>query len=359
MNPSEIQGLNEKILQAKVNKIDVNGFYFGRLFPLKKVNQFLWKTLTNQKAGINVAADVVADGATLPRKKRPIFQSATGDIPKLGISRDMTRAELKEYQVALALAGDPMAIELVDFWANDVEFCFNGVQSELEYIALALVSNAGVLAFTGTNNATFANEFNLDYQVETDQKKNNSVSWATSATADPIGDFKTAVTAGKAINANIKHAFISLDNWYRLATCDQIIKACASFASNALSIAQTPSLETVNAMLKTQAWLNGITLHVIDATITRELASGVQTSANPFADNVCVFSETPVLGSTQYDILNDKSQVVTKAIRTHTIVKKYSTPEPLTEVTMAEADAIPVLDSAYKNIYMKTNAVAW
>lgn len=359
MNPSEIQGLSNKILQAKVSKIDASGFYFGSIFPIKKVNAFTWKSLTNQNAGINVAADIVADGATLPRKKRPIFQSATGDLPKLGISRSMTRGELKEYQTALAMAGDPMAVELVDFWANDVDFCFLGVQAQLEFIALSLASNAGSMSFTTANNATFANEFDLDYQVDGDQKKNNSVSWATSATADPIGDFKNAVTYGKAIGSNIKHAWISLDNFYKLATCDQIIKASASFANNALGIAQTPNLATINAVLATQAWLNGIQLHVIDTTVTRELANGTQTSANPFADNVCVFTEGPTMGSTQYDILNDNSQVVTKAIRSHTIVKKYSTPEPLTEVTMAEADAIPVLDSAYKNIYMKTNAVSW
>jgi hypothetical protein len=40
-------------------------------------------------------------------------------------------------------------------------------------------------------------------------------------------------------------------------------------------------------------------------------------------------------------------------------VKKYSIPEPLTEVTLAEADALPVLDTAYKNIYLKTDATAW
>lgn len=354
-----IEGLNEKILQAKVNSIIVNGFTFPTHFPLKKVNAFAWKMLTNQKGGINVAADVVADNASLQRKKRPIFMSASGDIPKIGISRDMKRSEIKEYQVALAMAGDPAAIELIQYWAEDVEFCFNGVQSQLEYIAWALASNAGKLAFTSSNNAAVATEFDLDYQVESDQKKVNSASWATAVSADVIGDFAAAVKSGKEISANIKYAFMGLDNFYRVASADQVLKASASFMQNLTGTSQTPDLAAVNQMLAKQAWLNGIQIIVVDQTISRELANGTQSTANPFADNVCVFSETNVLGSTQYDILRDNSQVAMRAERAHTVVKKYSHPEPLVEVTLAEADAIPVLDTAYKNIYLKTNAVAW
>lgn len=354
-----IAGLNEKILQAKVNAINVNPFAFPVYFPVKKVNGFTWKNLTNQNTAANVAADLVADNASIPRKNRPIFQSANGDLPHIGISREMKRSTLKEYQQALALAGDAMATELVQFWADDVEFCFRGVQSELEYIAFALLSNAGSLAFTTSNNATFANEYALDYQVDALQKKNNSATWATVASSDIIADFAAAVTAGKVVNANIKFAFMNLTTFYYLATSAQVIKFASSYLDIATARTSTPSLAQVNAMLATQPWLNGIQVRVIDTTVTRELSSGTQTSANPFADNVVVFSETENLGTTQYDILRTSETLTMRAERAHTVVKKYSHPEPLVEVTLAEADALPVLDSAYKNIYMKINAVAW
>ncbi|MDR0657689.1 MAG: hypothetical protein LBG18_01920 [Mediterranea sp.] len=356
-----IQGLNEKILQAKVNKIDVKPFLFGTHFPVKKVNAFTWKTLTNQNGKANIAADIVADNATILRKKRPIFQSATGDLPKLAISRELKRSEIKEYQVALALAGDAFAVELIQYWANDVDFCFNGIQSELEYIAWALASNAGVLTFTNTNNAAVATEFDLDYQVEDWQKMATSVSFANPATADVIKTFADAVKRGKENNSNIKFAFTSMDNFYRIATSEQIIKNCASYIQNLTATAQTPNLATINNMLRNQAWLNGVQLIIVDTNVTRELADGTQETGNPnpFADHRIIFSETPTLGSTQYDILRENSQVVMRAERSHTVVKKYSTPEPLTEVTLAEADALPVFDTAYKNIYVKTNATNW
>lgn len=355
-----IEGLNQQILQAKVNSIKVNDFQFPNHFPIKKVNAFAWRMLTNVNAGINVAADIVGDNSSTPRKKRPIFQSANGDLPKLAISREMKRSEIKDYQVALALAQNPLAVELVQYWANDVDFCFNGVQAQLEYLSWALLSNAGKLTFSSSNNAAVASEFDLDYQVDaTTQKKANSTTWATADSADPIGDIAAAVISGKTIGANIKYVFISLANFYKLSSCTQIIKACSAYIANVAGNPQTPDLAAINKMLATQAWLNGVQLVIVDQYVTRELADGTQTLANPFADNVAVFSESAILGSTQYDLLQDNGNVMLRAERAHTVVKKYSHPEPLKEVTLAEADVIPVLDTAYKNIYLKTNAVAW
>lgn len=357
INSTLIAGLNDKTMQAKVDRINVNGFLFGKHFPLRKVNAYTWKTLENQLAKKNVAADIHADNASIIRKERPIFQSASGDLPRIAISREMKRSELKDYQTALALAGDANAKELVRFWADDVEFCFNGVQSELEYIAWALISNAGKLSFTNTNNAAIANEFDLDYMVDANKKV--SVDFTNGASADVIGAFANAVKLGKQNNSNIKFAFMSLDEFYRIATCEQIIKQCASYVQNLTGTSQTPDLEAVNAMLRKAAWLNGVQIRVIDTDVTRELVDGSSFMANPFADHRIVFSETETLGTTQYDLLKTEDNVVMKATRSHTIVKKYSEPEPLKEVTLAEADALPVLDTAYKNIYLKTDGLSW
>ena len=78
-------------------------------------------------------------------------------------------------------------------------------------------------------------------------------------------------------------------------------------------------------------------------------------------NNRMVLSETEKLGSTQYDILrdDDASSLILRAERAHTIVKKYGTIEPKSEVTIGEADAIPVLDTAYRNVYIRTDAQSW
>ncbi|MCC8036710.1 MAG: major capsid protein [Bacteroidales bacterium] len=354
-----IQGLTQQMVQARLNTADATPFLFGTHFPVKKVNGFNWKTLQNQLEKKNVAADLHTDNGTIIRKRRPVFESARGDIPFISISRELSRSEIKDYQTALAFAQDDDATKLVQYWGNDVDFCFNGVQSELEYIAWKLASNAGVLKFTTTTNATYANEFDLDYDVDPEMKVATASDWSNKTTADIIGDLVTIIKAAKAQSLNPKFAFVNLDEFYKIASADQIIKACASFASNALGISQTPDLAAVNSMLARQAWLNGIQLRVIDQTITREFTDGTSTSGNPFENSRLILSESERLGSTQYDILQEDEQLILRAERAHTIIKKYGTIEPKSEVTIGQADAIPVFDTAYKNVYVKTDAKAW
>lgn len=354
-----IHGLTQPMVQARLNLADATPFYFGRLFPVKKVNGFVWRTLANQLEKKNVAADLHSDNATVVRKRRPIFESAKGDIPFISISREMTRREIKEYQTELAFAQDADATELVQYWGNDIDFCFNGVQSELEYIALKLLSGAGKLEFTTTTNATYANEFDLDYDVDPEMKVKTSSDWANKTSADIIGDLRGFIKLAKDNKLNPKFAFVNLDEFYKIASADQIVKACASFAANALGISQTPDLTQVNAMLAKQAWLNGIQLRILDQTITREFSDGTQTSGNPFDNCRMVLSESEQLGTTQYDILQENSDLILRAERAHTIVKKYGTVEPQSEVTIGQADAVPVFDTAYRNLYIRTDAKDW
>lgn len=354
-----IQGLTQQMVQARLNTADAKPFKYATYFPVKRVNGFIWRTLQNQLTNANVAADLHTDNGTVLRKRRPLFESAKGDIPFISISRALSRSEIKDYQTALAFAQDADATKLVQYWGEDVDFCFNGVQSELEYIAWALVSHAGRLSFTTTNNATYANEFDLDYDVYDDQKVKTSIDWADSAKADVIGDLARIVKDAKAKSLNPKFAFINLDELYKICSAEQIIKACASYMANAVGIAQTPDLSQVNQMLARQAWLNGLQLRVIDQSITREAQDGTQTVGNPFADGVMVLSETERLGSTQYDILASNEPTILRAERAHTVIKKYATVEPLSEVTIGQADAVPVFDTAYRNIYIKTDAKDW
>lgn len=355
-----IEGLTQEMIQARVNSFDAKPFLFGTYFPVKKVNGFVWQTLTNQLAKRNVAADLHTDNGTIIRKKRPLFESAKGDLPFISISREMKRSEIKDYQTALAFAKDEDATRLVQYWGEDVDFCFSGVQSELEYIAWALASNAGKLAFTTTNNATFANEFDLDYDVDAEkQKKHTSSDWGQADSADIIGDLAAVIKGAKADGLNPKFAFVNLETFYKICSSNQIIKACASYLANAVGISQTPDLAAVNAMLAKQAWLNGLQLVVIDQDITREFQDGTSTSGNPFASNRLILSESTRLGTTQYDILADNNETILRAVRAHTVVKKYGTIEPKGEVTIGEADAVPVFDTAYRNIYLKTDGQAW
>lgn len=356
-----IHGLNQQMVETRLNTLDMKPFLFGTYFPVKKVTGFNWQTLTNQLTAKNVAADLHADNGTIIRKRRPIFQSAKGDLPYIAISREMSRADMKRYQTERALAKDGDATALVEFWGEDVDFCANGVQAELEYIAWKLLSNAGVVKFTTTTNATYANEFDLDYDVYEEQKVTALTDWGDRSNADVIGDLVKIREEAKKHGRSPRYAFININELYRIASTEQIIKNCASFAANAMGISQTPDLTAINKMLAKQAWLGGLQLRVIDQDITREFEDGSFTTGNPFEDHRIILSESEKLGSTQYDILNDDDagHSILRAVRAHTVIKKYGTIEPKSEVTIGEADAIPVLDTAYRNIYVRTDKTEW
>ena len=120
-------GLNEKNMQAVVDKFNLNDYYFPTIFPLKQTKFLTWKTLKT-KVGLRVAADLVSRGARLSQKARNAIKRIEGDIPKIAIERKMDEEELTEYQTLLELAKtDADQIALVEAWADDLEFYWAGL----------------------------------------------------------------------------------------------------------------------------------------------------------------------------------------------------------------------------------------
>jgi hypothetical protein len=356
---TNIAGLTQPMIQARVDSIDAKPFLYGVHFPVKKITGLSWRMLEDQAEHLNVAADVRSLNSTTPRKSRPAFDYASGDIPPISIGRELDERDLMAYHTALALAQSKDAVSMIEFWGKDVDFCFRGVQSELDYIAWKLASNAGVLEFTTTNNATFATEYNLDYNVDDEMKIKSSVDWGKKDSADIIGDLARAVKLSKKKGFSPRYAFVSLELFYKIATSDQIVKLCSPVKDDLFGVKRTPSVQQVNEMLYTQANLNKIQLIVVDQDITRELKNGVMETGNPFEDNRLVLSQSPILGSTQYDLPKEKTSNILRATRAHTVVKKYGVEDPYTEVTLGQAYALPVLDSAYRNVYLRTDAKDW
>lgn len=359
VNKTIIEGLNSKYLDAYVQSIQ-NPMTYQYYFPLKQNPFFSWKTMFNQLEQPNVAADIQAQNGTTARKRRPIMDVASGDLPLMTISREMKRSDIKEYQNMLALSGgNSMAADLVQYWGADVNFCYTGIQSQYEYISWALLSGAGKLGFTATNNANFANEFDLDYDVDSTQKIQNTTAWSNASGATPIADLQLAVTTAKAKGIILRHAWLNLDNFYLLQATDEMKELTRIYINGSAAVQTTPSIEEINKAIQKIAHLSGLTIHVVDSLVTRELKDGTRTAANPFADNTIVFSETEKLGTSQYSVLNQNDSAVTYARRENALIRKFSTQEPYGEVTIGESDGLPVLDSAYRNIYMKTNNTSW
>lgn len=363
MRKSLMVGLNEKDMQAVINTYDLKPFYYPSLFPLKENQTLSWKTL-EAVSGLKIAADLVSRGATLPKKTRQAISKIQGDIPKLGISREMLEDELTEYDIFIAMAGNsPDLRALVEFWANDTNYCWTGIAAKAEYIALKQIS-LGQVKFDNNNNATVVTEYDVNYGLVADQKKGVNISWAAGTGAKPLTkDIPAALAAGKALfGATYKYAFMNSNTLAKFVSQEEVIKACASYLTNAVGIAQEPDLDTVNAMLRKKVKYRGLQIVEIDQDITIEKADGTQITGNPFEDDVVLFSESKVLGNTFWkkpiDLRLEGSTAV-KAMRGHTLIKKYSEESPVKEVTEGIANLFPAWNLAGRSVLMQTNKTTW
>ena len=354
-------GLNEKDMQAVINTYDLKPFYYPTLFPLKETPFLTWKMLEAQ-AGLKIAADLVARGSTIPKKTREAISRIQGDIPKLGISREMLEDELTEYDLMVAMSGtNPDLKALVEFWANDTQYCWTGIAAKAEYIALRQIS-LGQVKFDNTNNAAVVTEYDVNYGMLATQKLGVDTSW-TGAGKPFTKDIPAALAAGKALfGATYKYAFMNSNTLAKFAALEETVKTCASYLSNLSGVAQEPDLAAINQALLKKIKFKGLQIIEIDQDITIEKADGTRTTGNPFEDDVVLFSESKVLGNTWWKKPIDAKQtnsVAEKAMNGHTLIKKYSDESPIREVTEGIANLFPAWNLAGRSLLMQVNGVAW
>lgn len=360
INKTLMAGVSDKEMDAVIRSYDLKPYYFPTLFPLVKNLTLNWKTL-EAIAGLKVAGDIVSRGATIGRKKRESIGKVGGLIPKIAISREMDEQDLTDYETALALAGgNTNLVEIVKFWGEDMQFCWEGVAARLEWMALRQMST-GKIKLTQTDNQNIVTEFDVDYKIPSANKGGVSAKWSDSS-ADPVADFEAKIKAAKAgKNAvNPKFAFMNRTTFARLVSNEKVIKLSSSFANNALGISQTPDLATVNAMLLKQPWLNELQIVVLDQDITVEI-DGARSTANPFLDDVVTLTESKVLGSTFWKEPIDmklQGSAAIKAMNGPVLIKKFSTEEPISEVTQGIANAFPAWNGADRSLLIDTESTS-
>lgn len=365
MQKSLMVGLNEKDMGAVIRTYDLKDYYYPTLFPLKETNFLTWKMLEAQ-SGLKIAADLVSRGATIPRKTREAISRIQGDIPKITISREKNEDELTEYDIMVAMSSNnPDLKALVEFWAEDTKFCWDGVAARAEWIALRQIS-LGKVKFTNSNNAAVVTEYDVDYLIPAEQKIGVTTSYSSGSAAKPLTeDFPAALKLGKKLyGATYKFAFMNVDTFEKFASQEEVLKKCSSFIQNATGTQDAPDLATVNAYLaKKKELYRGLQIIVIDQDITIELADGTRDTSNPFEDDVILFSESKVLGNTYWkkpiDAKKMPGSVAEKVMHGHTLVKKYSNESPVQEVTEGIANLFPAWNLAGRSVLMQTNATSW
>lgn len=358
MKATLLKSLVEKDMQAMVEKLTLNDYYYPSLFPLEATGSLTWKSLMSD-TGIPVAADVVASGSSVPRKTRDVVSKLTGNIPKIAIARDMEEDQINELLYLQQMASNASDVQaLIKKVYDDIEFCFNGVNAKLEYIALQAIST-GKATFTNTNNQGIVSAYDVDFQVPTAQKTATSITWATSATATPIKDIQTIVKKGRKSGRRYKYILMNQDTFDNMVATAEVQKFAANFISKITETQDKPTLTGLNFAMNN----NGLPeIKIIESFVQLEIDSA-RTTVNCFYDGIVTFVTDMVQGKTYHAKLAEESiNFQTGAFlakRGHILVKKYVKEEPITESTLAMANAFPGWGMSQTVHLFRTDGTSW
>lgn len=352
MKKSLIKELSANDMQGVIESFTYDDYYYPSIFPLMFTPTLSWKALSSD-LGIHVAADVVSFNATAPRKTRNLITRLTGDIPKIEILRVKEETDLNEYRQLQNYFGDREGQKAVMNWVySDTEFCWAGVNARLEWLALRSLST-GKFILNSDNNAGVVTETQVDFGMPDSHKTSVTNSWDDTANSTPITDIRKVVKTAMGNGTLIKYIYMDQDSFYRMVGSDETVNFCSSWIPQ-IGTAKVPTMEEINVALRAHRLPE---IRIIESYVTIEKTNGTRATVNPWEEGAVTFVPQLECGYTYHAPMADeliRDSVATKVKREHILVKKYSTEDPVTEITKAIANAIPVWSSADSSYILNT-----
>jgi len=356
------QQMTKKNLEAFVNKAYeafIKRSFWAQFFVLKYTNQLNWESLSGS-SGAPVMADVIEYNATAPIKSRRVVSKASGDIPKIAISRKMDEKDLNDYNTLMALATDASQKDILDIVFNDPEFVFEGVMARTEWLCMQAMSK-GVISLTVSNNNGIVTETAVDFGIPSANKTAVSTAWSTAATATPMTDIKTVADAAEAAGRPVKYMVMDKSTLnYALATTE-VKDSFAAFQRISTSRKNLVSLADLNLMLET---LLLPTIIVVDSTVRFENSEHTLSSTAPWNTGYVTFIPDMKVGRVLHGPIarensEDFKKVAITTKRNHVFISKYSELRPFGEYTDGEANAFPAFNDVDSIRILKTNGTSW
>jgi len=288
----------------------------------------------------------------------------SGEIPKIEIARDKVETDFNTYRslqnAANQVNGEgskkQLMKQVVDWMYEDGAFVVDGVNARLEWLAKRIAST-GKYSLTQVNNeGGVVTKVDVDFGIPSANKATASVPWATLATSDPIADIEARRNAARAKGRILRYIYMEQTTFDLMARSAKLQKWTASYLSVALDLQQIPTLANVNSALTNQGLP---TIIIWDSFVTIEGKDGTQEAVSGWEPGNVVFSESVVLGDTQYTMSADEFVQAGKATKTKSgivLVKTWGEEDPLTVITKGLAYATPVLNNARNIHILKTTA---
>uniref|UniRef100_A0A6M3JUI2 Putative capsid protein n=1 Tax=viral metagenome TaxID=1070528 RepID=A0A6M3JUI2_9ZZZZ len=363
--------MERSILNESFRKADVEAYvnrkreqflkrlFWQKFFPLKYTTQLTWESLTGSH-GSPVMADVIEYNASAPLKTRRVVTKTTGDIPKIAIKRQMDEKDYNEYNTLKALArGDESRNALLDLVFGDIDFCYTGVMSRTEYLAMQALSY-GVIALTTSNNNGIITEANCDFGVPAANKGAVALQWSQASGATPLDDIRTIVDNQAASGYTYEYMVMDKTALGELQANTQV-KEEFSVLRNTDITSSKPMLSEMNRVLEARLLPKII---VVDSMARFENAEHSLTNVAAWKTGYVTFIPELRVGNILHGPIAEETSpsVSKKALqvkRDHILLSKWSELEPFGEFTKGQANAFPRFTDVDSLFMLKVDATTW
>lgn len=351
-------------MQAEVNSYQPGtGLVWPTLFPLKYTPKFDLKGIEGNE-GIPISADRVAFNTKAPLKTRKKVGTWSGTLSKISISKEKNEIEIAEYGDLKAIAAantedKATARYLVDMVYDDVKAVNDGTDYKVE-IDANRIGSAGVQTFPASIEGEMATEDQINFNVPEENFTGVAAKWSDTENADGIEDIRKMQRA--IVKKGLKKpmwAIIEQEKFEQLLQQKKTVRRVASILANATGLASTEvlSIENINSYMRAKGYPQFL---VIDTYATIERKDGSQETIKPWNVNVVTLAPIPQLGYTYFKPVKNVDNTAALQVQgKYAKTTVYSTVNPQTEVTMAEAYVQPGLINRASLCFINTDNSVW
>ncbi len=338
------------------NQKELPGYLYEQLLDEEYSADLTWSSAELNNSV--VAADVVSMDASLPLKRRGTIRIASGDIPKIGIKKQMKEKAISDITVMAAKGQDKKAIAAKIF--DNVPKVIAGVKIRLEILFEQALST-GLVLINSENNDGTGIRASFGYKDENTFHA-TTAGWEDTDKATPVSDIRQLFDKAEADGSSIERVYLS-KQYFDLAKKSKEVRELV-----ATSLKQTIVNEAYLPVPARQATIDALqeefnaTFVVVNNAYVWEDEAGNRNTIRPWAQaNVVAVPALKVGRLVHGTLAEDLNRVagVTYQKSNFILVSEYSHNEPsLAEFTAAQALAMPVIDDGGSIYVLHADATA-
>ena len=346
------QSFNAMITTAALRVEEKYGSPFWKKhFNWKYSSTLTWESFVGAETTA-VAASVMDAFSPTPLRNRRTIGKLTGDIPAIGQKFVMQPKDLNDYDLLQMRlnANEATTLEtLASFLYPDLSNAIIAPHKRLDFTVLYAMSTGKILWNDTNNPGGISFEYDMQFP-----SNNASVSWATTASSDPLTDIQTVMEAGEEIGYNYTMMRMTRAT-FKLMIASKKFQAIAPLIKNSTAeyASQTITLSMVNDYF---SMIGYPSIELIDLPVRIADRAGNISSVKPFQANRVLFMTDAMLGDMYYSPLLEERHPMTNKVYSandNVIISRWN--EDMSEITEGKIQAFPAFSNTDSLRLLVTN----